>query len=85
MEEWFREQPFFNEDRLAKIKWWCSEGYKNYIEYKPPYRIVRKRVYNDDGSYKMKFEFWTVDEKRDLVECLGESFNQKELKEKYIT
>jgi len=31
METWFREQPFFTEEKLNKIKWWITEGYKKYI------------------------------------------------------
>ena len=46
MEDWYREQEYFTEERLAFIIWWTSEGYKDYIEDKPPYKIKRKQ--NED-------------------------------------
>jgi len=46
MEKWYRKQEYFNENRLIKIKNWCEEDYKQYIEEKPPYIIKRKQ--NED-------------------------------------
>jgi hypothetical protein len=79
METWFREQEFFSEERLEFIKWWMNEGYKQYIEDKPPFKISRSRVYNEDGSYKMQHELWTVDEQRNMVECIYTGNSKKEM------
>jgi hypothetical protein len=79
MEEWFRKQKFFSIDKLNKVKWWTSEGYKDYIEDKPPYRISRRRIYNEDSSYYMIHELWTVDEKRNMIELIGEGNKKKDL------
>lgn len=46
LEDWYFEQEFFNEERYNKIVWWTSEGYKDCIEYKPPYKIRKKQ--NED-------------------------------------
>jgi hypothetical protein len=81
MEEWYKEQKIFSEERLEKIIWWTTEGYKDYIEIKLPYRFSRSRVYNDDGTWKMQHELWTVDEKRNMLECIKLGKNLKELKE----
>ena len=79
MEEWFRQQSFFTEEKLEFINWWCNEGYKEFIEDKPPYRVTRKRIYNEDKSYKVIFELWSVDEKRNLLECLTTGNKKKDL------
>jgi len=79
MEKWFREQSFFSEEKLVKVLWWITEGYKAYIEDKPPYRITRKRVYNNDKSYKVAFELWSVDEKRNVVECITTGDKKKDI------
>lgn len=83
MEEWFREQSFFTEDRLQKIIQWTTEEYKKYIEEKPPYRIKRSRVYNDDGTYYLQHELWSVDEKRNFVDIIATGRKKKDL-EQYI-
>lgn len=80
MEEWYKKQSFFSEEKLEKIKWWISEGYKDYIEDKPPYRLSRSRVYNEDGSYYLIHELWTVDEKRNMLECIAVGDKKKDLK-----
>jgi hypothetical protein len=67
METWYRRQKFFTEDRINKIMWWTTEGYKDYIEDKPPYRITKKQN-EDKRTYH--FELWTVDEKRNFIECV---------------
>ena len=66
-EVWFREQEFFDEDSLDLIKWWVAEGYKEYVEDKPPYRIIRKQN-EDKRTYH--WELWTVDEQRNVVKCI---------------
>ena len=83
MEGWFRKQKFFSEDKLELIKWWTSEGYKLYIEDKPPYRITKSRVYKEDSSYTYQFELWSVDEKRNMIECVAIGNKKKDLN-KYI-
>lgn len=80
METWFREQPFFTEEKLQKILWWCNEGYKDYIEDKPPYKVVRKRIYDEGGGYTMGFELWSVNERRDLIECIKTGNKLKDVK-----
>jgi hypothetical protein len=82
METWFRKQPFFSEEKLQKLLWWINEGYKEYIEDKPPYKVVRKREYNEDGTYYMLFQLWTVDEKRNLIECIDIANSLKEINNK---
>ena len=81
-EKWFREQEFFSEDKLELIKWWTSEGYKLYIEDKPPYRITKSRVYKEDSSYTYQFELWSVDEKRNFLECIAIGNKKKEMDKK---
>jgi hypothetical protein len=79
MEEWFREQPFFSEERLEKIYWWITEGYKQHIENKPPYRYSRSRIYNKNGTWKYQHELWSVDDKRNMIECIKIACSKKEL------
>jgi len=76
MEEWFRKQKFFSEDKLEFIKWWITEGYKNYIEDKPLYRIVRKQ---NEGLKTFHWELWTVDEMRNMVELIDVGDQKKDL------
>lgn len=68
MEEWFKEQSFFTEEKLDRIIWWTTEGYKDYIEDKLLYRIIRKQ---NEGLKTYHFELWSVDEKRNFIECLA--------------
>lgn len=75
-EIWFRSQEFFDEDSLEHIKWWITEGYKEFIEDKPPYRITKKQ--NEDNK-KFHWELWTVDEKRNIVECIHRVDKKKDL------
>lgn len=76
MIEWYKEQDFFSEGKLNLIKWWMSEGYKEYIEDKPPYRIIRKQN-EDKRTYH--FELWTVDEFRNFIECIHKRDKKKEI------
>lgn len=76
METWFREQDFFDEERLLFIYWWIDEGYKNYIEDKLPYKIIRKQ---NEGQKTFHHELWTVDEMRNFIECLAISVKKKDL------
>lgn len=76
LEEWYKEQDFFNEDKLNKIKVWCNEEYKKYIEEKPPCIIIRKQ--NEDRR-TYHFEIWSIDEKRNIIECIGKADKKKEL------
>lgn len=76
MEEWFREQEFFSEDRYNKIIWWTTEGYKQYIEDKPPYIIRReKNEYNN----KFHWNLWSVDEKRNMINIISTKNKKKDL------
>jgi 5-methylcytosine-specific restriction endonuclease McrA len=79
MEEWFRQQEFFTEEKLEFIKWWITEGYKDYIEDKPPYKVTRSRIYKEDGSYKLQHELWTVDEQRNMLERIKIASSKKEI------
>lgn len=84
MEEWFREQEFFTEEKLEFIKWWIGEGYRDYIEDKPPYRILRER---DEGLPTYHFNLWSVDEKRNILEIIATQDKKKDLGkdiEKYL-
>jgi hypothetical protein len=82
MEEWFKKQDFFSIDKLNKIIKWCNEDYKSYIENKPPYRIGRQRIHKEDGSWNYIHVLWTVDEKRNMIECIAIGNKKKELLEK---
>jgi hypothetical protein len=67
LETWYRQREFFTEERLQLINWWLTEGYKEYIEDKPPYKIIRKQ--NEDKR-TFHWELWSVDEQRNMIECL---------------
>lgn len=76
MEEWYREQEFFSEERLQHINEWITEGYKEYMEEKPPYKITRKQ--NEDKK-TFHWELWSVDEYRNMIKCLKIADKKKEL------
>ena len=76
MEEWYREQEYFTEDRLNFINWWVNEGYKEYIENKLPYRILKEK--NKDNN-KFHWNLWTIDEKRNMVKVIATRSNRKEI------
>jgi len=79
--------PTFTQDKYDKIILWCEEGYKDYIEEKPPYRIKRDRIYREDGTYYMQHQLWTVDEKRNLIKVIATEIKKKDLKvhiQKYL-
>lgn len=76
MEEWYFKQKFFDEIKYNKIIWWITEGYKEYIENKPPYRIVRKQ---NEGLTTYHFQLWTVDIYRNMIECIEVRPTKKEL------
>lgn len=76
LEEWYRKQEFFCEEKLNKIIWWITEGYKNYIEEKPPYRIIKKQ--NEDKK-TFHWELWSVDNQRNMIECIKTSDKKKDL------
>jgi len=78
LEPWFRRQKFFNEDKLKIINRWLEEGYKEYIEIKLPYRIIKnKNEYNN----KFHHELWSVNEIRDFVKCLVIKDKKKDLED----
>ena len=76
LDEWYPKQEFFTQERYNKIQWWINEGYKYYIENKPPYRIIRKR---NEGLTTYHFQLWTVDEKRNIIKCIETRPTRKEL------
>lgn len=73
----------FTKERYDKIIWWTTEGYKNYIKEKPPYRFKRSRVYREDGTYYLQHELWSIDDKRNFLEILVTGATKQELN-KYI-
>lgn len=68
----------FTEDKLSKITFWCTEEYKKYIVPKPLYRITRKQ---NEGLKTYHFELWTVDEKRNMIECIATAEKKAGLKQ----
>lgn len=73
----------FTQDKFNKITLWCTEEFKKYIEPKPPYKCKMKRIYNNDGTWNMQHELWTVDEKRNIIECIATAEKKQGLN-KYI-
>lgn len=76
MDDWYKSQTFFSQDKLDFINWWTIEGYKNYIEDKPPYRIMRKQ---NEGLTTYHYELWSIDKKRNFIECIDTSDKKKDL------
>jgi hypothetical protein len=72
--------PNFTQDKYNKIKLWITEGHKQYIEEKPPYKITRKQ---NEGESTYHFELWSVDEQRNMIECLATADKKSGLN-KYI-
>lgn len=78
-EVWYNEDnTVFNQEYLDKINQWKTFEYKLYIEPKLPYRILRRRN-EDNRTYH--FELWSIDNKRDITECLSIKNKKEELKE----
>ena len=78
MEDWYRKQEFFAEKRLQFIYWWVNEGYKDYIEDKPPYKVVKEK--NQDNN-KFHWNLWAVDGKRNLIGIIATKDKKKDLNE----
>ena len=76
IEEWYFKQKFFSIDRYIKILWWINEEYKDYIEDKPPYRIVRKQ--NEDKK-SFHWQLWVVDEYRNMIEYIHIGDKKKDI------
>lgn len=70
----------FTQERYNKIIQWLEKDHKKYMESKPPYIITRKQ--NED-SKTYHWELWTVDELRNMVECIATADKKQGLK-KYI-
>jgi hypothetical protein len=68
----------FTQNKYNKIIKWITEGYKQYIEDKPPYKITRKQ---NEGLKTYHWELWSVDEGRDLISCLATSDKKANLKQ----
>ncbi len=69
--------PEFNQEKYNKIIKWITEDYKQFAEEKPPYLITRKQ---NENSKTYHWELWSVDEKRNFVECLAIANKKAELK-----
>jgi len=67
MEEWYREQKSFTEEKLEFINWWTTEGYKQYIDDKPPYRIVKKMGTEIKAFH---YELWEIDKHRNMINII---------------
>lgn len=78
MEEWYRQQEFFSEDKLQFINWWIAEGFKDYIEEKPPYKVIKKK---DTDTGKFYHELWSMDEKRNPINLIAIKTKKKDLEE----
>lgn len=76
METWFKEEEYFNEESLSFIYWWIIEGYKDYIEDKPPYRIIKEKNKDND---KFHWNLWTVNEYRNTIEIVITKNKKKEI------
>ncbi len=68
----------FNQDKYNKIVLWITKEYNKYIEDKPPYRIIRKQ---NEGLTTYHFELWTVNEYRDIIECIAIADKKKGLQQ----
>lgn len=79
MKEWYIKQDFYLEERYNKIIFWITEGYKDHIEEKPPYKITKQKVEKENGTYKFQFELWSVDKDRNMVELLDIKSKKKYL------
>lgn len=76
LDDWYNENnPKYSKSNYNKIIWWITEGYKNYIENKLPYKIVRKK---DKETNTFYWELWSVDDKRNLIKCIDTN-KKKEL------
>lgn len=69
----------FTLERYNNILNWINKGYKNYIENKPPYRYSKSRINREDGTYYYIHELWTVDDKRNMLECFVTGKTKKDL------
>jgi len=78
LDKWYLKQKFFSIDKYNFIVWWTTEGYKDYIDDKPPYRIVKKK--NEDNN-KFHHELWTVDVYRNMVEYVDRRKTKKEIEQ----
>lgn len=76
LDEWYKRQNFFDRDKYNKILWWISEGYLDYIENKPPYRIIRKQ---NEGLKTFHWELWSVDSLRNMIECIDIKSKKKDI------
>lgn len=75
----------FTQEKYDKIQQWITEDYKQYLEPKPPYIITRKQ---NEGLKTYHYGLWTVDEFRNIVECIATADKKAGLKpyiEKYFS
>ena len=76
MEEWYPSKEFYTEEKYNKIIWWITEGYKDYIEDKPPYRLTRER---NEGLTTYHWNLWTVDDMRNALEIIATGDKKRDL------
>jgi len=76
MDEWYKQQESFTEERYNKILRWITEGYKESVEEKPPYRITKRRNEHDN---KFHWQLWTIDEERNMIKCVDIKDKKKDL------
>jgi hypothetical protein len=71
------KEELYNEviKRMPKM---TSEGYKQYIEDKPPYRIIKEK---NENNNKFHWNLWTVDNMRNLIEIVAIKDKKKDLDE----
>ena len=76
-DDWYnKSNTNYTKSKYNKIIRWTTEGYKDYVEEKPPYRIVKKRNKNDN---KFHWQLWLVDEKRNMTKCIEVKVKKKEI------
>lgn len=76
LDDWYKSRDFYDIEKYNKIIWWTKEGYKKYIDNKPPYRTIRRK---NEGRKDFHYELWTVDEFRNVVELIDVGDKKKDL------
>jgi len=76
LDDWYKPKKFYSEERYNKIIWWITEGYKDYIEDKPPYRIIRKQ---NENNNKYHWQLWSIDNLRNILEVIAIADKKKDI------
>ena len=75
--EWYnKDKKFFTKERYNKIVWWITEGYKDHIEDKLPYKVIKKK---DVETGKFYHNLWSMDEMRNTIEILATEIKKKDM------